>query len=124
MYMTAQKLIKNRTTRGYLVGSRGSVGSSVVAYFCGISEVNPSRRTISATNAGALNLTTAKHTAAVRICRTKSVPNAASNTARTVSTSPFSPSWALKRRKEPDIDLNFAGEYQTQAHRDCVELFG
>ena len=124
MYMTAQKLIKKSNDAGYLVGSRGSVGSSVVAYFCGISEVNPLPPHYICDNCKNLIIDHSEKYGCGADMPDQVCPNCGHKFRKDGFNIPFFTFLGFNAEKEPDIDLNFAGEYQTQAHRDCVELFG
>lgn len=123
MYMTAQKLIKKSNDAGYLVGSRGSVGSSVVAYFCGITEVNPlpPHYICSCRN---MEFGDHEKYGCGADMPDKTCPVCGKPYRKDGFNIPFFTFLGFNAEKEPDIDLNFSGEYQTQAHRDCVELFG
>lgn len=124
MYMTAQKLIKKSNDAGYLVGSRGSVGSSVVAYFCGISEVNPLAPHYICDKCKTIEIDHSETFGCGADMPDKCCPKCGNLYRKDGFNIPFFTFLGFKAEKEPDIDLNFAGEYQTQAHRDCVELFG
>lgn len=124
MYMTAQKLIKKSNDAGYLVGSRGSVGSSVVAYFCGISEVNPLPPHYLCDECRSIEFDHSETYGCGADMPDKVCPKCGVKYRKDGFNIPFFTFLGFKAEKEPDIDLNFAGEYQTQAHRDCVELFG
>ena len=123
MYMTAQKLIKKSNDAGYLVGSRGSVGSSVVAYFCGITEVNPLAPHYICTCRHMEFGDHEKYGCGADM-PDKTCPVCGRPYRKDGFNIPFFTFLGFNAEKEPDIDLNFSGEYQTQAHRDCVELFG
>lgn len=124
MYMTAQKLIKKSNDAGYLVGSRGSVGSSVVAYFCGISEVNPLPPHYICDTCKSIEFDHSETFGCGADMPDKCCPHCGTPYRKDGFNIPFFTFLGFNAEKEPDIDLNFAGEYQTQAHRDCVELFG
>ena len=124
MYMSAQKLIKKSNDAGYLVGSRGSVGSSVVAYFCGISEVNPLPPHHHCETCHHLEFGDSLTYGCGADMPDKECPNCHTKMQKDGFNIPFFTFLGFKAEKEPDIDLNFSGEYQTQAHQDCVELFG
>ena len=124
IYMSAQKLVQNSLEHGYLVGSRGSVGSSIVAFLSGITEVNSlpphyQRPQCKHSDFAAGGRPTARGGHARRrvpICGTKYVKDGFNI--------PLRPSWATGARRSPDIDLNFSGEYQANAHKYTFELFG
>lgn len=126
MYRSAEMLVQKSLSDGYLVGSRGSVGSSFAATMSGITEVNPLPAHYLCPNPDCKHMEWGDGTQydcgvdmPDKIC-----PECGTPYRKEGFTIPFETFLGFEANKEPDIDLNFAGEYQATAHKYVEEIFG
>jgi len=124
IYMTAQKLVADALDHGYLVGARGSVGSSIVAFLAGITDVNalpahyrcPKCCTSDFESGAGWGCGADMPDMVCPVCGQKYIKDGFNI--------PFETFLGFDGDKVPDIDLNFSGEYQTQAHQYTTDMFG